>query len=238
MNANFRDVMRWISVGLMYLVSTIGLSAGFGTALSLGVAATVDGFTLSKGAAWMIGILLGLIIQWLETDHVLHPNDSDDFENWFIPLLIFIDAMMLFIALGGHLNIIWMVKNFTDISGMIVHLVGLLAQIVGAVIGSYGAEKQLAKVMHIKPAAATHHPAHSEPAPAPAPAPAGPAPQQEVTGYTQDPSGQEIAGSLFFPGRGWSRIAAVPPNFKVKTVQGKPPSPTQPPPPPTTTTTH
>jgi hypothetical protein len=222
MNASLKDVMRWITTGLMYIVSTIGLSAGLGTALSLGVAISSDGYTLSKNAGWAIGILLGLIIQWLETDHVLHPDEADNFENWFIPFLIGVDGVMLFVALGGHLNIIWMLNNTNDASGMIVHFVGLVGQIVGASIGSYGAEKSLAKVLHIKPG---QHPTGDHPT---GDQPAAPA-EQTTTGYTLGPGGTPPpqAGMLWFPsahkwaaktepeGQGWTVVVK----------EGAPPAP-------------
>lgn len=151
MNAQQKKVFRWISTVALYVLSTIGLTAGIGATLSYGISGvTADAFTINQETALFLGILIGLVIQWIETDFYLHPEDMTEVERFFVPTLLLVDVLMIFVALGGHLNVLWMLQNGDDTAGMIVHTLGLVGQLIGALLGSFGAELSLKKAMGLQ----------------------------------------------------------------------------------------
>ncbi|HCR81104.1 MAG: hypothetical protein UY13_C0002G0377 [Candidatus Pacebacteria bacterium GW2011_GWB1_47_8] len=150
MNTQLKNLFRWLSTAALYVLSTVGLSAGIGATLSYGVSGVpVDAFTIKPEFAWFLGFLISLVIQWWETDWFLHPQEMTELEKILVPIFLLVDAQMIFTALGGHLNILWMLENGDNTPGMIVHTLGLVGQLIGAFLGSIGAELSLKKALGV-----------------------------------------------------------------------------------------
>lgn len=146
-NNNLKWIIRVLYTALLYGASTVGLSAGLGSALSWGIN-QVEFITLSQDWAFGLGLTFGIAIQLIETDWVCFREYSGLTAN-FIQALIFVDGVMIFVALQGHFNLVWIYSNYNDVLGMFVHLPTLLAQLAAAVLGSLGAELALKKTLEL-----------------------------------------------------------------------------------------
>jgi len=153
-----KQVFRWIVTIALYGLSTYGLASGIGITLSYGVSGvTTDAFTINPETAWFLGIVIGLVVQWMETDWFLYPQDMTDTEKILVPTFLLVDGLMIFVALGGHLNVLWMLENQGNTPGMIVHTLGLSGQLIGTFLGSVGAELSLRKALGIKDPGLLHY---------------------------------------------------------------------------------
>jgi hypothetical protein len=158
LDINGKQVFRWLATIALYVLSTVGLVAGIGATLSYGVSDfTADAFILTPELAWFLGIVVGLVIQWMETDWFLYPEDMTETEKIVVPTFLLVDALMIFVALGGHLNLIWMLENSGNTPGMITHTLGLAGQLIGAYLGSVGAEQALKKALGINKPGPMHY---------------------------------------------------------------------------------
>lgn len=148
-----RKRIWWFITASLYFVSTIGLVSGLNVGFEMSVSG-VEGVTIPAGAALLMALIVGVVFQSWETMIILDWDESDLAERTFGIGMLLIDTVALFLALGGHLNIIWMSQNAGNAPGMITHTLGLSTQILAALLGSVGAELALRrslKVAGIKP---------------------------------------------------------------------------------------
>lgn len=146
-NIPWGKIASWLAVLAAYAISTTTMAFGFGAALSYGAEVSGSATTINPQMAWVIGIVLAGIIQWMETEWVLYPNRRSRYDTALVMFLLVFDAGAIFIGLSGHLNLVWMVENGGNTAGMIMHGVALMGQIAGALIGSFGAERLLEKAI-------------------------------------------------------------------------------------------
>lgn len=136
-----------IAIGL-YVLSTIGLANGSGAGLVYGIeGATEDAYTISQTTAIILGWLVAIVIQLYETKVLINWKQEDEFEKTVAKVMFALDFLAICIALGVHMNIIWMAENHTNVPGMIVHLFGLFVELFIAFLGSIVAEMAFAKAI-------------------------------------------------------------------------------------------
>jgi hypothetical protein len=137
-----------ISIGL-YILSTIGLANGSGAGLSFGIEGTTEhAYTISASTAIFLGWLVAIIIQIYETKVLVNWKKEEEFEKFVAKAMFVLDFLAICLALGIHMNIIWMVQNHSvNIPGMVVHVFGLIVQLFIAFLGSVVAEMAFAKAV-------------------------------------------------------------------------------------------
>lgn len=147
----FKSNIDWvwlvIAVGL-YILSTIGLAYGSGAGLAYGIeGATQDAYTISVGTATFLGWLVAIIMQFYETKVLVNWTEEDEFEKAVAKVMFLLDFLAICLAVGLHMNIVWMIQNHSNVPGMVVHVFGLLVQLFIAFLGSIVAEMSFAKAI-------------------------------------------------------------------------------------------
>ncbi len=136
----------WILALILYIISTVGLVSGLKSGLEMGVA-DIDGVTLAVGAAAFLAFMIGICINLIETLMIIDYKHTSIFERLMTGGLLILDFLALFIALGGHTNIIWLIQNPTNTAGNVVHFLGLAVQLVAAFLGAFFAEYALKRAL-------------------------------------------------------------------------------------------
>ncbi len=137
---NLEKWLNFTGSGLGYILSTIALSSGISTYISIADTQAA----INKAASTAIGIFGALMVQVTETAAILSTKKPTTADQWMLRTMLAIDGLTIFVGAGGHVNLLNLFPpNEATPHVVITQIVAIIGKAMLAYLGAAEAEHAL-----------------------------------------------------------------------------------------------